>query len=224
MVRLITYNVRNSIGMDRVTDYRRTADVIGTLHPTTAAIQELDSITKRSRGQDALRQLAALTGMQYRFNRSIVFDGGSYGVGVLYADNLVSVSTLPLPGREEARSALFVELPAYVFCSTHLSLTEEDRLASIDLITERAKRYSKPVFLAGDLNDTPSSPTIRALAAGWTILSDTTQYTFPSINPNVCIDYIAVLGKPPVRVLRAGVIADSITSDHRPVYVDVEMR
>ena len=47
---LMTYNVKNGAGMDGVTDYARTASVIIQEKPDVVAIQELDSVTGRSKG------------------------------------------------------------------------------------------------------------------------------------------------------------------------------
>ena len=58
-VRLMTYNVRNAIGVDGVMDYQRIASVIMHADPDVVALQELDSMTRRSRGRDLLASLAA---------------------------------------------------------------------------------------------------------------------------------------------------------------------
>ena len=60
-VRLMTYNVRNAIGTDGVTDYGRVASVISHYDPDVVALQELDSMTRRSGGRDLLACLSAAT-------------------------------------------------------------------------------------------------------------------------------------------------------------------
>lgn len=59
----MTYNVRNGSGMDGVKDFARTAAVINREKPDVVAIQELDSVTGRSKGAYVLGELAKLTGM-----------------------------------------------------------------------------------------------------------------------------------------------------------------
>ena len=56
---------------------------------------------------------------------------------------------LPLPGREEARALLVVEFEKYIYCCTHLSLTEEDRMLSLPVIRQVAASANKPFFIAG---------------------------------------------------------------------------
>lgn len=53
------------------------------------------------------------------------------------------------------------EFDNYIYCCTHLSLTEEDRMASLKLIKDFAAAHKKPFFLAGDLNAEPESAFIN---------------------------------------------------------------
>ena len=47
-LKVMTYNIRNGNGMDKVCSYERIADVILKQDPDVVAIQELDSMTMRS--------------------------------------------------------------------------------------------------------------------------------------------------------------------------------
>ena len=62
-LRYMSYNVRNGSGMDDSTSYTRTASVIKQWNPDVVAIQELDSVTERSKQKYVLGELAELTGM-----------------------------------------------------------------------------------------------------------------------------------------------------------------
>jgi endonuclease/exonuclease/phosphatase family metal-dependent hydrolase len=180
------------------------------------AIQEIDSVTQRSRGVFVLEEIAKHANMELSFNASISFQGGKYGIGILSKEKPVSTKSVALPGREEARSALIAEFKDYVVCCTHLSLNPDDRLSSIAIISEQTKDYKKPVFLAGDLNDSPSSELLSELQKSWTVLTDTAQFTFSSNNPQICIDYILTRKTDRVEVLNATVIDEKIASDHLP--------
>ena len=57
-LRIMSYNVRNCNGLDKVVDFQRIADVINKACPDVVAVQELDSVTKRSKGRFVLRDLA----------------------------------------------------------------------------------------------------------------------------------------------------------------------
>lgn len=62
-VNILSYNVHNCIGMDKVCNYQRIAKVISQTSPDIVALQELDSVTVRNKGVYALGELEKLTGM-----------------------------------------------------------------------------------------------------------------------------------------------------------------
>lgn len=223
----MSYNVRNGIGMDDQRLYSRPADVIKEYAPDIVALQELDRGTNRAGGADVISEIARLTDMTATYAKAIDFNGGEYGVGLLSKTEPVRTGSVSLPGREERRVLLMAEFEEYIFCSTHLSLTEEDRLASIDIIEDALREFSKgldkPVYIAGDWNDTPDSETLSRIREHFVILSDTESFTFPADEPRTTIDYIAVwkengLG-PDVKTSKALTAPDCVSSDHRPVVI-----
>ncbi len=220
---MMSYNVRNALGMDRVTDFQRVADVINRLSPDVVAVQELDSVTNRSKGIDVLDELSRRTLMFPTYAAAIDYDGGKYGVGVLSKEKPLGASRVPLPGREEARMLLVVEFEEYFYACTHLSLTAEDRLESAKIIIREAEKADKPFFLAGDINAEYDSPEQELLREKFTMLNSEKENTFPSDEPNVCIDYIYGSNKFEnwSRLTNRGVIAEKVASDHRPLYVEV---
>ena len=224
--KIASYNVRNAKGMDNVTDFDRVAKVINDMDAHAVAIQELDSATTRSEDLVVLDELAKRTNMHASFNGSIEYRGGKYGNGILTKEKPISSEGIALPGSEEKRSLLIVELEDFVLCCTHLSLTEADRLTSIDLIKQHTAKYdSKPVFLAGDLNAKPESSEIKDLSASWALLSDPTQPTFPSDNPNRVIDYIYLKPNSKFKhtVIDNQVVEEPMASDHRPLWVELKI-
>lgn len=227
-LRLMSYNIHNGVGMDKVRDYDRLSSVIRKMHPNIVAIQELDSVTHRSNGDDVLAELAKRTKMKAFYAPAIEYDGGKYGIGVLAKKKPVAVYKYALPGREERRALIVVEFKKMVFCCTHLSLTKEDRLASLKIIQDIASRYKgeKPFFVAGDFNDFPDSPLIQSLSQEFQILTDISSPTFPAPSPEEIIDYIAVHKSTPktVKVIDAEVVDEKVASDHRPVFVKVRLK
>lgn len=225
-LKIASYNVRNAKGMDNVVDFDRVAKVIMEMDADALAIQELDSATQRSNGWVVIDELAKRTNMFASFNASIEYSGGKYGNGMLTKEEPLKVSAIALPGREEVRSLLVVELQDYVICCTHLSLNAEDRQASIKLIAQYTKEYiSKPLFLAGDFNASPEAEEIRELSNNWILLSDSTQATFPSDEPAEVIDYIFMKSNDGLNhiVKNAKVVNEPMASDHRPLWVEVKI-
>jgi endonuclease/exonuclease/phosphatase family metal-dependent hydrolase len=225
-LKILSYNVRNGVGLDKVTDYHRIASIFNRMEADAIAIQELDSATTRSKGVVVLTELAAKTGMYPTYSSSIDYQGGKYGVGMLTKEKPVSWKKIYLPGREEQRSLLLVELKEYVVCCTHFSLTGEDRLASVDLISEATNAYAKPVLLAGDLNAEPGTAVTKKLVEHWTMLSNPGEMTFPANVPDRCIDYILIRKDAAYRIasLESQVEAEPVASDHRPLWVKITLQ
>ncbi|MFA5819174.1 MAG: endonuclease/exonuclease/phosphatase family protein [Bacteroidales bacterium] len=225
-VKLLSYNVRNCRGMDDITDYQRIANVITRVAPDIVALQELDSATQRSNGIVVLNELAFLTNMYKTYGASIAYQGGKYGIGILTKEKPIKWEVVALPGREERRSLLIVELNDYLICCTHFSLTEEDRIASVEIINEALKDFSKPVFLAGDFNALPGSDVIKNVENNWLMLNNPELPTIPSNNPQRCIDYIfaAKFTGNTFQTKQTIVEQEPVASDHLPVWVEVEIK
>lgn len=189
------------------------------------ALQELDSATERSSKVVVLDELAARTIMFASYRASISFQGGEYGIGILTNEKPVGTEEVPLPGTEEQRSLLVMELEHCVICCTHWSLTQKDRILSVEMVNNIAGKYSKPVFLAGDLNTEPGSAEMQNLEQNWQIMNDLKQPTFPANNPKACIDFIlAKKDKNYVfESLKKIVENDPVASDHLPVWVEVRV-
>lgn len=223
-LRIMTYNVRGGMGMDDKRDYDRASAVIREHQPDICALQELDSITGRNGKTYALQEFAERTGMHGTFAKAIDYDGGAYGIGLLYKYEPQQVKRIPLPGREEARALIVAEFPEYVFMATHFSLTGADQMTSIRMIDSIAALYpGKAVFLAGDLNFTPDSEQFKALRKSFVPLNNTKLKSFPAHKPRETIDYIwgYIGGDRYYKVRDNGVIDAPYQSDHRPAFADV---
>jgi len=222
---ILTYNVRNCRGQDNRIDYQRVADIINRINPEVVALQELDSSTLRSGKIIVLDELALRTRLFPTFGASIAYQGGKYGIGILSKEKPIWWKSIALPGREEIRSLLIIEFKDFLFCSTHFSLNEEDRLKSVEIINDHFSKYSKPVFLAGDLNAVPESNVIKNIETKWQMLNNPADPTIPADNPNRCIDYIFVLknNKNYFSVGQSTVEKEPVASDHLPVWVKIRI-
>lgn len=162
-LRLMTYNIKNANGMDDICSFQRVANVINNASPDVVAIQEVDSMTRRSGQKYVLGEIAERTQMHACFAPAIEFEGGKYGIGLLTKQVPLRLQTIPLPGREEARTLILAEFEDYIYCCTHLSLTEGDRMKSLEIVKSLIASYKKPLFLAGDMNAEPESDFIKEL-------------------------------------------------------------
>lgn len=220
-LRLMTYNIKNANGMDDVRSFQRIANVINNASPDVVAVQEVDSMTHRSGQKYVLGEIAERTQMHAYFAPAIDYDGGKYGVGLLTKQAPIRLQTMPLPGREEARTLILAEFEDYIYCCTHLSLTEEDRMKSLKVLKSFADESKKPFFLAGDMNAEPESAFIKELQKEYQIISNPKQPTFPAPEPKETIDYIASLKQNAAgfAVISARVLNEPVASDHRPLLV-----
>lgn len=222
-LRVMSYNVRNGIGMDNIRNYNRAAEVINRTAPDIVALQELDSVTGRSGGDYVLGELARLTSLHPTYSAAIAYDGGGYGIGILSREKPLDVKRIALPGSEEARTLIVAEFGKYIFMATHLSLTESDRLRSLKIIDSITRQCRKPVIVAGDFNLKPDSPEFKEMSNNFNTLS-ARKGSYPADKPTDCIDYI-IGGKQGdfyTRAQRSEVVDAPIESDHRPIVADLE--
>jgi len=232
-VRILTYNIHHGEGTDGRFDLPRLAGVIETAAPDLVALQEVDQGTARSEGVQQLTELGRLTGLHSAFGRSIEFQGGDYGVGVLSRWPILKEENHPLPGSpdREARTTLTVEVkaarsqPRIRFTSTHLDQGREvqNRTAQAVMLNQRLAVREAPQVLAGDFNSRPDSEILETLKARWTVVSPTDQLISPSGRPAFRVDYVLVRPADRWRVIDARVLDVPVVSDHRPVLVVLEL-
>lgn len=220
-VTLMSYNLHNCIGLDNKMDTIRLAETIKQASPDVVALQELDCNTRRNGQRNFLQELADHTGMYPTYAKSIDYQGGTYGIGVLSRQKPESIRRIPLPGREEKRVLLIVEFKNFVQFATHLSLTPEDQSASLQIIAREASTYNKPVIFSGDLNLKPDSVQGKELVRHFVILNSTETPSFPADKPSKLIDYICCFNHKDTtcKVEKAEIINEPKASDHRPVVV-----
>lgn len=232
-IRLATYNTHRCAPPQlSVSDYNKTAQVIKLIDPDVIALQELDKNTT-THPTDQLQELADRTGLYPYYCKTIDYRGGDYGIGILSKKTPIKTYSGDLPG-VEPRKFFVAEFSDYVFICTHLChLQASNRTASADIINEYiAANYSdskKPIFLAGDLNDSSTtSATIAAFLKTWTSIG-TTKPTFIDTTTPSRIDYVLIWkgNNPSYEVLGTATpnfeqINVNTVSDHLPVIVDLK--
>jgi endonuclease/exonuclease/phosphatase family metal-dependent hydrolase len=229
-LRFVSYNVKVFSYNPAYPDgnYEVIANVLQSLQPDVVCLQELDSMTNRTKRVYQLQRLAGLTGWNYRYASTLgSYDGGSYGIGIATPQAIVRSSFYYLTSVEEQRGFLIAEFAKYIVVCTHFGVNDADRKIQAQELTAKVKELygasNKPVFLMGDLNSTPLSDTMRELYRSWTLVS--TQANTTSTN---CIDYVLMLSRGNrYKVLDSQVIGSSafgnmpVESDHFPVMVTV---
>ena len=236
-IRLATYNTHRCEGWETQTNvdranYNNTAKVISLIDPDVIALQELDKFTTWH-PHDQLQELADRTGMKPYYCKTIDYRGGDYGIGILSKREPLRTVSGDLPGTE-ARKFFLAEFDDYIFIATHLChLETTNRAQSVEIINAyiaaNYASYTKPIFLAGDFNESNmSSEMMVKLKEKWEIIS-TSSNTFMNTATPKRIDYIVLYkgNMAACEVLGTAVPSyDEINvnkvSDHLPVLVDIK--
>lgn len=239
----MTYNV-GAFGKEMDDSAPMVARMIAEIGAETVALNELDSCNRRhgiDQAQhlaDALNALVAEGQPRWSgwFGRAMAYAGGAYGNGIVTRAPVLDHFNIPLPREEgsEPRGCVVVETRHYVFAACHLDhIGKEARLVQARVLTEALQqRYGtggKPVFLAGDFNDTPDSPLLRQLQRDWTRLSPL-ENSYPAKDPHSCIDYIFLLNNhASIRSVSGGAVTQfesgdvTVASDHLPLYTEIRV-
>lgn len=244
LVNVLVYNIHAGKDAKGVVNLARVAQIVTATKADVALLQELDVDTRRSGGVDQPAELADLTGMRDLFGKTLDYDGGEYGIGVLSRwpvphDTLFPLRVTPAQARAggsyEPRGALHVLIatpygPLHIL-NTHFDPSADDRYrrqeaAELLELADQLRSSGEMVFIGGDLNANPDSHVLNMFAeAGW---KDAWQgcgsgdgNTYPYDAPVKRIDYL-LLGAGAACV-RAEVLATD-ASDHRPVLFQIRMR
>ena len=246
-LRVLSYNIHHGEGTDGVLSLSRIAKVIRDSDADLVALQEVDQGCGRSQGTLQTQELERLTGYYAAFGKAIDFDGGEYGQAILSRWPIGELQIHKLPNevaeqqKREQRIALDVSVrtdlgPVRVL-GTHLDHSKEslrqeqarwiDRLLA-DALAGQTSQTSPPsqsaaaigTVLAGDLNDTPSSATLRVFAERWQIdprKTSASVASYPSESPKTRIDYVIADQAGRLVVESVEVLSESVASDHRAI-------
>lgn len=234
-LRLLSYNIHHGEGLDRKLNLPRIATVISNQSPDWVSLQEVENGTKRTKQIDQTAELARLTGLDGAFAKSFDFGGGGFGNATLSRHPRRTTSTTPLPASGEPRcfTESLIQIPGLakpvLFIATHLDWQHANgRLKQMKAIVDHVAQLSPgaPVILAGDFNAESSEATLAMLLAtpGWMEATAGVGKTCPADLPKMKIDHIFVRpGKYQCKVIEATVMNETVASDHRPVFCQIEL-
>lgn len=196
-LRVASYNIHAGRGADERIDLPRIAGVLRRLNADVILLQEVDMGTRRSGGVMQAAELGKLLGMNFYFAKAMDYGGGEFGNAILSRRPFARVSTLPLDGGAERRSAGIVEiiLPArenekttaparpdesgarVMIAGTHLDARKREthpghvKKISDEVARLAAARPCAAVIWGGDFNATEASPIWDVLTKerGWTL-------------------------------------------------------
>lgn len=138
------------------------------------------------------------------------------------------------PGREPriAVSALVdvPELGRIRWVGLHLDASREDgdRWEQVGALAQECGKDGIPTLLAGDFNATPDSRVMQRLLEAASDWEDTAGEwaapTIPAASPRLRIDYVLASPRGVWRTVESTVLAEPVSSDHRPLLVALRQR
>ena len=220
-VTVLSYNIHHANPPTRPKGFIDLDTIVATIKASNAeliAIQELDSVSIRSNKVFQLKVLAEKLGMHYHFERTIPYEGGAYGIGILSKYPLQEINAYPLPGitgiPTEPRKLLVAKVtiagqPVYFGC-THFDFKNKEvkMLQARELVNVFSKLKDQRVLIGGDFNATPDDESIQYISKHFTSTGNNNAFTIPVVNPKKKIDYIFY------RPGRFSVTRDSVLSAH----------
>ncbi len=227
-LKLMTFNIYHGETLDGEINTEIFAEIIKRENPDVVGLQEVDFYTNRSGNIDIVLELARRTGMVPLFARAMEYGGGEYGVAILSRYSIIKSTIHKLKELEgyEPRVALEVILSVkndtLSFLITHLDYHQNDslRFLQINDLIEIAKNIKYPLFLLGDLNDTPESRAIKLITSVFD-MDYPNLLSFPCPHPERKIDYILKRTKK-WKLVRERVIKSDKASDHCAVSAEFE--
>jgi endonuclease/exonuclease/phosphatase family metal-dependent hydrolase len=214
-------------------------ELINRIKPDLIALQEVDSMTNRTRGfnegerKNLVMELEKATGLKGFFAKAIDFSEGGYGEAILsrYPAEFEKVQ-LPIPkgGEERSMAIAHVSLPdrsKLSFAATHLCHQfEENRTAQAAAISHLLTGLQVPVVLAGDFN-------FESDEKGYSVLSNdfkdaalefgNIQETYSSKTPEIRIDYFWLDRNTNWEIISMEAL-DVEFSDHKPIVITLKIR
>ena len=227
-LRLASYNIRKSVGLDRQRDSGRIIDIINGLDADVVAIQEVDKRMGERPTSLARDAIKANTDFQIADLAQNPVSLGWHGNAVLVRKGLTihSVHQLELPGLEP-RGAVQVDIgdadnPLSVI-GVHLGLLRPYRRRQLTRIrTHLEHRNVSDAVIMGDFNEWSSTLGLEPLADEFEVVSP--GKSFHSARPMAGLDRFALSRR--LELLDAGIDESDrakIASDHLPIWSDVRL-
>ncbi|MGX5733305.1 endonuclease/exonuclease/phosphatase family protein [Bosea thiooxidans] len=237
-LRVLSYNVRRCLGLDRRYSPQRIAQVIAECSPDVVALQELDVGRLRSGGVDQAQAIARELGFGHlHFSPALRHGEELYGDALLtrQPSRLVRTGTLPeVPNwrKLESRGAVWIALPRggteLQILNTHFGIGRRERIAQARALLGPSwldhPDCRAPVVLLGDFNSLPGGRVHRALSMRLHDANRGGPATFPTVRPLFRIDHVFASDDLTVRSVKVhrSPLA-SVASDHFPVYADLAL-
>lgn len=228
-MRIASYNIRKSVGLDWRRDPNRIIDVLAELNADVVVLQEADKRIGTRAGTLPVERLAKQFGYQFA-DVSVRQDShGWHGNAVLYRQpfSIEKTERLVLPSLEP-RGAVSVTFAHPQFSNlrivgTHLALSSTVRVRQVERLKQHIYQTPLPTIVAADFNEWQQH---GKLAKGFGPDFDVIVpgRSFHSARPVAALDRFVLYSIPQNRT--TGVHRSDLAqkaSDHLPVFVDFDL-
>lgn len=225
-LKVMTFNILQGATTQGDFNLDAIAGFINKHQPDLVALQEVDVHTNRAKKYNLPLELGYRTKMMPFYAKAMNYDDGEYGEAILSKFSVVYSKNIALPHlpTSEPRAAQVIQFTTksgntFQFVATHLDhlKNETDRLMQAKALVNQFKDTKYPTILAGDLNATPNSETMKLLYQVFTKPNNKEAFkpTWPSTRtPEVCIDHILYNRPNNWKVLNYKVVCDDYITDH----------
>ncbi|MDD9977185.1 MAG: endonuclease/exonuclease/phosphatase family protein [Boseongicola sp.] len=221
-MKLVTWNIRKCVGLDRRRDPHRVGSIIAGMSPDVVVLQEADRrLGERPAAlpHDVVDAVTGLRPLQIAGNDVSL---GWHGNAILLAEGVEAsdVVTLDLPGLEP-RGAVIADLSnsgiEVRIVAVHLGLLRRSRKRQLRVIQDKLSELpERPTVVMGDFNEWSFK---RGLGALSNFDIHAPGQSFHSARPIAALDRIAITRD--LELTEAGVEDTAVTrraSDHLPVW------
>jgi len=224
MIKLMTYNICRTLGMDNLHSIERIVDVIRCAGAQIVCLQEVDQCLTRSASIDQPAVFAQALEMNVAFQGNLKMDTGWYGIAILTSYEIMHELNHHLTSKDEPRGALEIgintpEGKLTVFC-THFGLEPDEREIQAGELAALVNSTEGPKIVCGDFNEEAGDAGVARLMKSASLIDadPNGSLTFDSINPACRIDMI--LCSPDINIESVSVI-ESQASDHLPLVAEL---
>lgn len=228
-IRLVSYNIRKAVGLDWRRNPNRILDVLTTLDPDVAVLQEADRRIAPRRAAVPRHLIEKETDLRVVELAVNDVSLGWHGNAILVRRGMqvVALDRIELPGLEP-RGAVLARLRTadgdVIVVGVHLGLVRTWRRRQLATIRERLDEdESARSVLMGDFNEWSPDSGLEPLADGFDIVSP--GKTFHALRPSAALDKFAYGRR--ISPIAAGVdtsLRARRSSDHLPIWLEMRLQ
>lgn len=171
-LKVLTFNIHNGINLYGKYNLGEIIEFLRKFKPDLAGFQEVSRFwSLKTNYQDMVSLLGEELGMYPLFSATLNYNKGCFGNLILSKFPIINFWNQMLPGNLEPRNFLAVQAlvggARINFLTTHLGLSDSERLAQAGKIVDFGSKLGEPLIITGDFNQGPNSPEVALIKRHW---------------------------------------------------------